>query len=238
MRIDLENGNVFLVYKPQGWTSFDVVNKMRNALVRFRRRHTEVKPGEKVRVRVGHAGTLDPLAEGLLIVCAGKETRNIDRYMGMVKEYTGTLFLGATTPSHDRETAVDRQYDISHISPEVIKNTAGKFIGEQMQVPPVYSAIKQGGKKAYESARAGEALEMKPRQVQVYEFEITEVRLPEVDFRVVCSKGTYIRSLVYDFGKALGAGAYLTRLCRTRIGTFELAGAMSVEDFVKEVDGQ
>lgn len=206
---------VLLINKPYQWTSFDVVNKLRYVL--------RIK-------KVGHAGTLDPLATGLLIVCTGKMTKRIEEFMGLEKEYTGTLVLGQTTPSHDLETEVSEKKDVSHLHGEAIHQATQKFVGKIEQLPPMHSAIKVGGKRAYAAARKGKELDLKPREVEVTEFEITEIRMPEVSFRVVCSKGTYIRSLVRDFGNALGVGAYLSQLCRTRIGPYKLANSMNIED--------
>jgi tRNA pseudouridine55 synthase len=239
---DAASGMVVLIDKPLEWTSFDAVNKIKYAMLGYLKKQIEagkheLVPGQKLRVKVGHAGTLDPLASGLLIVCLGKETKNIDRYMGMVKEYTGSFYLGATTPSFDLETEVDREFGISHITPALIHETAATFLGEQQQFPPVYSAIKKDGKRLYESARAGKDVEIASRPVVIHEFEITSVALPLVSFRIVCGKGTYIRSIASDFGKALGAGAYLNSLCRTQIGEFRLADAMSVEAFTTWVKG-
>lgn len=206
---------LILIDKPYGWTSFDVVNKLRYKL--------------KIK-KIGHAGTLDPLATGLLIICTGKMTKRIEEFMGLEKEYTGKLVLGQTTASHDLETPVSAACDISHITEEMIRLAASQFTGKISQIPPAHSAIKIGGKRAYESARKGKDIELKPREVEVREFEITQVQLPEVSFRIVCSKGTYIRSLVRDLGNALECGAYLAELCRTRIGTMLLKNAVAIED--------
>jgi tRNA pseudouridine55 synthase len=235
-----ETGMVILIDKPLEWTSFDAVNKIKYAMLGYLRRQIdagkmELVHGQKLRIKVGHAGTLDPLASGLLIVCLGKETKNIDNYMGMEKEYTGSFFLGATTPSFDLETEVNQIFDISHITPEKIAETAQTFIGTQQQFPPVYSAIKKDGKRLYESARAGVEVEIAARTVVINEFEITGIELPLVHFRIKCAKGTYIRSIAQDFGKALGAGAYLNSLCRTQIGEFKLTDAMSVLPFTEWV---
>jgi tRNA pseudouridine55 synthase len=205
---------ILLVNKPYQWTSFDVVNKLRYVL--------------KIK-KIGHAGTLDPLATGLLIICTGKMTKRIEEFMGLEKEYSGTLVLGQTTPSHDLETEVSVKTDIRHILPESIHQSARQLSGKILQVPPMHSAIKIGGKRAYTAARKGKDLELKPREVEVSVFEITSVNLPEVTFRVVCSKGTYIRSLVRDLGNALGVGAYLSQLCRTRIGPYKLEDSVSIE---------
>lgn len=212
-------GEVLLVDKPIHWTSFDVVRKIRNA----------IKP---LKVKVGHAGTLDPLATGLLVICTGKFTKRIDGFQAEEKEYTGTLTLGATTPSYDLEREVDQRFDWSGIRESQIIETAGSFVGEIEQIPPAHSAIKMDGERVYEKARRGESVDVKPRRVHIREFEITHIALPEVDFRVVCSKGTYIRSLAHDFGKALNNGAHLSRLRRTRSGGFRIEDAWQVKDLV------
>lgn len=206
---------VLLVNKPLDWTSFDVVRKLRYKL--------------KIR-KIGHAGTLDPLATGLLIVCTGKMTKRIDEYQAQEKEYTGRFVIGQTTPSHDLETEPSAAVDISSVSSDQVTGTTKRFIGVIDQVPPMHSAIKIDGKRAYELARKGKDAELKSRQVTISDFEITAIELPSVSFRVVCSKGTYIRSLARDFGEALGVGAYLAELCRTRIGAFRLEDAKQIED--------
>ncbi len=215
-------GEMLLINKPCKWTSFDVVGKIRNAF----------KP---LKLKVGHAGTLDPLATGLLIICTGKFTKKIDEYQALEKEYTGTLYLGACTPSYDLETEVDQTFDISHITEEQIRENRKQFIGEIDQSPPAHSAIKVDGERLYMKARRGETVEVKTRKVTISEFEITRIDLPEIDFRVVCSKGTYIRSLVYDFGKALNNGAYLSTLCRTRSGNFKVEDAYGVMELVSHI---
>ncbi len=231
-----ELSSVILINKPLGWTSFDAVNKMRYAIIKHLRQHQpELFERRKYRPKVGHAGTLDPLATGLLIVCAGKETKNIESYMGMEKEYTGSFFLGATRPSYDNETEIDATFETSHITEIDILTTAKKFTGELEQMPPIYSAIKVGGKRSYDSAREGEFVKHETRKVFVKEFEVTKIEMPLVYFRIVCSKGTYIRSIAYDFGKALNSGAYLNSLCRSRIGEFKIEDALSVEDFVNSM---
>jgi len=207
-------GRILLVDKPIQWTSFDVVNKLRYKL--------------KTK-KIGHAGTLDPLATGLLIICVGKMTKRIEEFMGQEKEYTGKLILGQTTPSHDLETAVSEQKDISHITPAMIHETSKHFTGNLQQLPPQHSAIRIKGKRAYEFARAGKEIALAPRTVTISAFEIQEISLPEISFRVVCSKGTYIRSLVRDFGDHLHVGAYLSALCRTRIGEFRLEDALTID---------
>ncbi len=215
-------GEVLLINKPYRWTSFDVVGKIRNSL----------KP---LKLKVGHAGTLDPLATGLLIVCTGKMTKQIDSFQAQDKEYTGTFTLGATTPSFDLETAIENQSGTDHLSEETIKEACQKFMGDIEQFPPAHSAVKVGGERLYLKARRGEEVELKSRKVYITEFEITRITLPEVDFRVVCSKGTYIRSLANDFGKALGCGAYLSKLCRTRSGDLLLENAFEVMELVNHI---
>ena len=187
------------------------------------------------KIKVGHAGTLDPLASGLLIVCTGKFTKRIPELQGMVKEYTGTFHIGATTPSYDLETEINATYPTEHITEELITQTIQQFMGEIDQKPPVFSAIKKDGKRLYEHARKGEEVEIAARKTTIHEFEITRIALPEIDFRVVCSKGTYIRSLAYDFGQALNSGAHLTALRRTKIGEFSVEGAITPEAFEDEI---
>lgn len=211
---------VLLVDKPLTWTSFDVVNKVRY--------------GGKFK-KVGHAGTLDPLATGLLILCTGKKTKEIDLYQAQEKEYTGTLVLGKTTPSVDLETSFDKEYPIDHITPELIQSAVLKLTGDIEQTPPMHSAVKVGGKRAYEAARQGKTVELKVRQVSVPVFELDTRDFPTLHFRIVCSKGTYIRSLVRDLGELLGSGAYLAALRRTRIGTFHVADARSIESLIQEL---
>lgn len=212
-------GELLLINKPYKWTSFDVVGKIRNSL----------KPQK---LKVGHAGTLDPLATGLLIVCTGKLTKQIDTFQAQEKEYTGTLVLGATTPSYDLETEIDETFDISAITKEQILANTAQFTGDISQYPPAHSAVKVNGERLYVKARLGEEVELKKRFVTVNEFEITRIELPEIDFRIVCSKGTYIRSLVSDFGKALNNGAHLSKLTRTRSGDFLLKDALELPDFI------
>ncbi len=216
-------GMMLLINKPKEWTSFDVVNKLRFA--------TKAK-------KVGHAGTLDPLATGLVIVCTGKFTKRIDEFQAQEKEYIGTITLGATRPSYDMETEIDQEFPTQHITTEMIHTAAQKYTGIIEQMPPAYSAIKVGGKRAYKAAREGKPLALKTRQVEIKEFEITGIEMPNVHFKVVCSKGTYIRSLAYDMGKTLGSGAYLAALCRTRIGAFLLTDAEEVSEFVEKVKDQ
>jgi tRNA pseudouridine55 synthase len=215
-------GEMLLINKPYRWTSFDVVGKIRNSF----------KP---LKLKVGHAGTLDPLATGLLIICTGKLTKRIDEFQAQDKEYTGTMVLGATTPSYDLETEVDSTFDLSAITEEQIRLNTQGFMGDLDQFPPAHSAVKVDGERLYLKARRGETVELKSRKVRVSLFEITRIDLPEVDFRVVCSKGTYIRSLVYDFGRALNNGAYLSKLRRTRSGDFHVDNAYEVMELVNHV---
>jgi tRNA pseudouridine55 synthase len=219
---DFAAGELLLVNKPYKWTSFDVVGKIRNSF----------KP---LKLKVGHAGTLDPLATGLLIICTGKMTKQIDTFQAEEKEYTGTMILGATTPSYDMETEPDEKFDTSHITDEQIKAACAQFIGDIQQYPPAHSAIKIDGERLYEKARRGEEVELRLRNVTITEFEITRIEMPEVDFRVVCSKGTYIRSLVNDFGKALNSGAYLSKLRRTRSGNYKVSDAWEVMELVNTI---
>ena len=213
-------GKVLLINKPLRWTSFDVVRKIRNL--------TRVN-------KVGHAGTLDPLATGLLIVCTGKFTKKINEYMGMEKEYTGTFTLGSTTPTYDLESEPQDHKDIPSLTPEIIHAATAGFTGPILQVPPQHSAIKKDGKPVYLSARKGVEVQLDPRPVTIYSFVIEKIELPVVHFRVVCSTGTYIRSLANDFGASLNVGGYMSSLCRTRIGVFELADALQLDDFEKAI---
>ena len=226
---DFKNGQVLLIDKPLTWTSFQAVNKIRW--------HIKQRFNLK-KIKVGHAGTLDPLATGLLIICTGKQTKEINTYQGQIKEYTGTFTLGATTPSYDLETEVNETFSIDHITEDLLKQTTQKFIGDIDQKPPIFSAIKKDGKRLYELARKGETTEIKSRKVTVSEFEITKVALPIVEFRVVCSKGTYIRSLAYDFGQALNSGAHLSVLRRTKIGEFSVENAESIEGFIEKLKSE
>lgn len=220
---DFAEGQVLLIDKPYDWTSFDVVRKVRN-LIRIK--------------KVGHAGTLDPLASGLLILCTGKFTKKINEYMAREKEYTGTFVLGATTPTYDLESIPENKVRIDHLTVDAIYAATKPFIGEIMQIPPAHSAIKVQGKRVYELAREGKEVKLEPRKVTIKEFEITRIDLPEVDFRIVCSTGTYIRSIAHDFGQELKVGAYLSSLCRTRIGEFYLKDAMSLEEFEENFKGE
>ncbi len=219
---EYQEGQVLLIDKPLTWTSFQVVNKMKWLL--------KSNLGLK-KIKIGHAGTLDPLASGLLIVCTGKFTKRIESFQSQLKEYTGTFVVGATTPSYDLETEIDQTFPTDHITEDLIRETAKFFIGEIDQKPPIYSAIKKDGVRLYEHARAGETVEIASRKTTIFEFEFTRIELPEIDFRVVCSKGTYIRSLAFDFGKALNSGAHLSALRRTKSGDFNVENALSLNAF-------
>ena len=220
---DYQSGQVLLIDKPLQWTSFQVVNKLR----------WEIRQAFKIKkIKVGHAGTLDPLATGLLIICTGKMTKQIDTFQGQTKEYTGTIVLGSTTPSYDLETEINETFPTNHITEAIVKATTKEFIGSISQIPPIFSALKKDGKRLYEYARAGENVEIKSRTVTISEFEITRFEHNEVDFRVVCSKGTYIRSLAHDYGKALKSGAHLSKLRRTKIGDFNVENADSIDHFI------
>ena len=217
-----KEGKVLLIDKPLNWTSFQVVNKVRWLI----KQQFNIK-----KIKVGHAGTLDPLATGLLILCTGKFTKKIETYQAQVKEYTGTITLGATTPSYDLESEIDEKFDISGISEaDILKNTQ-QFLGKIQQQPPIFSALKQNGKRLYEYAREGSKIEIPSRPVTITEFKITKIKLPCIEFRIVCGKGTYIRSLAHDFGKSLNNGAHLSGLRRTKIGEFRVEDAISVLEF-------
>ena len=222
---EFKAGQILLFDKPLEWTSFQLVNKVRWLI----RKNFKIK-----KIKVGHAGTLDPLATGLLIICTGKATKQIESLQGQEKEYTGTFTLGATTPSYDLETEVDQTFPIDHLSEEKIRKATAAFIGDIQQLPPVFSALKKDGKRLYEYARKGEEVKISARNVQISNFEITDISLPKVAFRVVCSKGTYIRSLAHDFGKELQTGAHLSALRRTRIGNYGVDDAHTIDSFVNE----
>ncbi|MBO0330618.1 tRNA pseudouridine(55) synthase TruB [[Muricauda] lutisoli] len=224
---DFLNGQILLIDKPLEWTSFQAVNALKWAI----RKKFDLR-----KIKIGHAGTLDPLATGLLIICTGKFTKKIPELQGQVKEYTGTFTLGATTPSYDLETEVNETFPTEHITDASIKEATTKFLGEIDQVPPIFSALKKDGKRLYELAREGKQVEIKSRKIEILEFEITRIELPKVGFRVVCSKGTYIRSLAHDFGKALGTGAYLSELRRTKIGDFNVNNATSPNVFKEKLE--
>lgn len=215
-------GQVLLFNKPLHLTSFQLVNKVRWILLK----HFQLK-----KLKVGHAGTLDPLATGLVIICTGKFTKRIEEFMGKPKTYDGIFKLGSTTPSFDLETEINATFPITHITKELIDEKRMNFIGDIEQLPPIFSAIKKNGKRLYEYARKGEEVELKPRKVHISDFEVVKNELPDLYFEVSCSKGTYIRSLAYDFGKALGSGAHLTKLRRTKIGEHDLELAISLEEF-------
>jgi tRNA pseudouridine55 synthase len=219
-------GEMLLIDKPLNWTSFDVVNLIRS----FVRKQYGLR-----KLKVGHAGTLDPLATGLLIICTGKLTKTIDEYQGMDKTYVGSMKLGVSTPSFDGETAPDAYFDTRHLTNEALIEASKKFVGSIEQVPPIYSAIKIDGKRAFQHARKKENLVLKSRKVQIDTFELYHIDLPNIDFSVTCSKGTYIRSLIHDFGKSLNNGAYLTNLRRTAIGSFTVANAFTLDQFKQKV---
>ena len=213
----VDEGELILINKPLKWTSFDVANKLKHAC-KFN--------------KIGHAGTLDPLATGLLILCTGKKTKQIDTYQAQEKEYTGTFVLGKTTPSIDLETEFDAEFPVDHITAEILENTRLQFLGIIEQSPPIYSAVKVDGERLYKKARRGETVEIKKRSVEISLFEIDSTDFPVINFKIVCSKGTYIRSIVRDFGQMVHSGAYMSALCRTRIGAFELSKAWNLTDFI------
>ena len=224
---DFLDGQILLINKPLGWTSFDVVKKIKN-LIRTKYNLKKLK--------VGHAGTLDPLASGLLIVCTGKFTKRISELQGQAKIYTGDITLGGTTPSYDLETEIDTKFETNHITETLVKETTEQFIGEIEQKPPIFSALKRGGERLYEKARRGESFEIQARKVSVHSFDIKTIEMPKVRFEIKCSKGTYIRSIAYDFGTALNSGAHLSKLCRTAIGDYQLGDALDVSDFEKQLN--
>lgn len=224
---DFLNGQILLIDKPLTWSSFQAVNKLKYVL---KKRYNLPK-----KFKIGHAGTLDPLATGLLIICTGKFTKKITEIQSQEKEYTGTITVGATTPSYDLETEIDATFPTAHITDALINETTQQFLGEIDQKPPVFSAIKKDGKRLYEHARAGEEVEIKARKTTIYEFEITRIQLPEIDFRIKCSKGTYIRSIAYDFGIALQSGGHLTALRRTKIGDYDVNNAVDPLSFEKKI---
>ncbi|MFD1314430.1 tRNA pseudouridine(55) synthase TruB [Namhaeicola litoreus] len=223
---DFKNGQILLIDKPYQWTSFQVVNKLRWAIKK--------KYGLK-KIKVGHAGTLDPLATGLLILCTGSFTKKIDQLQAQVKEYTGSITLGSTTPSYDLETEIDKHYAIDHISDDQILANTVNFLGEIDQIPPIFSALKKDGIRLYELARKGETTEIKPRKITILEFEITKIEMPEVHFRIVCSKGTYIRSIANDFGQKLQSGSHLSSLRRTKSGDFDVKNAVDPIKFIEDL---
>ncbi len=223
---DFKNGQLLLLDKPLEWTSFQLVNKVRWLI----KKSYGIK-----KIKVGHAGTLDPLATGLLLICTGKFTKRIQELQGLEKEYTGTFTLGATTPSYDLETEIDQTFETKHLTEEQLNNATKQFTGKIEQYPPVFSALKKEGKRLYEYARKGEEVKIDPREVSISSFTLTRIALPEVDFKVTCSKGTYIRSLAHDFGKAVNSGAHLSSLRRTKIGDFTIENAMSLEEFIHKL---
>jgi tRNA pseudouridine55 synthase len=226
-RYDFQKGALLLIDKPLTWTSFDVVNK-----IRYKLKH---KLGVK-KLKVGHAGTLDPLATGLLIICTGKFTKQLQGLQGLTKNYTGTIKLGATTVSYDAEHEEDEQFPTKHITPALIEEQRQAFMGEIDQLPPMFSAIKVDGQPLYKKARKGIKVEVQPRKITIEEFDLTKIEMPHLDFQVKCSKGTYIRSLAYDFGKACESGGYLTGLRRTKIGDYSIDDAWQLEDFLAHVE--
>ncbi|MBL7919156.1 MAG: tRNA pseudouridine(55) synthase TruB [Bacteroidia bacterium] len=232
MDYNFYTGEVLLIDKPYTWSSFQAVNKLKYVI---KNHPSLIVDGVKVKPKIGHAGTLDPLATGLLIVCTGKKTKTINDLMGMEKEYTGTFLLGATTPCYDLEKEVDKTFSTEHITLDAIQQAAKNFTGIQQQVPPIFSAVMINGKRAYEMARAGQEVEMKSREIEIKEFEITSVNMPNVSFRIVCSKGTYIRSIARDFGLTLNSGAHLTALRRTRIGNFKIEDAVTPQEFAEKL---
>lgn len=224
--LNLREGEILLVNKPYTWTSFQAVNKLKHGF----KKHPSLWFEDKfVHLKIGHAGTLDPLATGLLIICTGKKTKEIERFQAMPKEYTGTFFIGATTPCFDLEKEVDATYPTEHITEALVREKAAGFVGQQLQTPPLFSAVMVNGKRAYELARAGAEAELKAKPIEIYEFEITGYEFPSVHFRITCTKGTYIRSIARDLGLALGSGAHLTALCRTKIGDYSIEQALSPE---------
>ncbi len=222
---DFISGELVLIDKEKGWSSFDVVNKIRGAI----KKKFLIK-----KIKVGHAGTLDPLATGLLILCTGKMTKKIDHLSILKKKYIGTITLGATTPSYDCETEVDKIYPTNHITKKLIHSNVKNFIGTINQKPPLYSAIKKDGKRLYKYARAGEKVEIKSRKIEIFEFKITNISMPNIDFEISCSKGTYIRSIAKDFGEIINSGGYLSMLKRTEIGDFKINNAYRVNDFIEK----
>ena len=215
------SGTLLLIDKPLEWTSFDVVKKVRNLI----KKKLQIK-----KIKVGHSGTLDPLATGLLIVCTGEFTKRIEEIQGQEKTYTGQFTLGATTPSFDRETKVNHTFNTAHITKQLLEETTKQFVGEITQMPPIFSALKKDGKRLYDFAREKEEVEIKERKVMVHSFEITDINFPAVNFKISCTKGTYIRSIANDFGRALNSGAYLSKLCRTKIGKYNLKDAFSLNE--------
>ena len=226
MSINIKEGELILIDKELNWTSFDVVNKIRYAI----KKKFDIK-----KIKVGHAGTLDPLATGLLIICYGKMTKNINNFSAMNKTYSGKITIGSTTPSYDLETKPNVHYPIDHINEKLILKTAKKFIGKIFQTPPMFSAIKKNGVRLYNLARQGKEIKIDKREVSIESFEITSINLPEISFNVSCSKGTYIRSLAHDFGKELNSGAHLSELRRIKIGDYSVKDSFKVMDFIRGI---
>ena len=226
---NFSTGELILVNKPLEWTSFDIVKKVRNIL----KKKLQIK-----KLKVGHAGTLDPLATGLLIICTGKFTKNIVRFQGQIKTYIGTFALGATTPSYDLETELEKTYPTSHITKDLLTKTAQRFVGELLQKPPVFSALKKNGKRLYEYARENKKVAVTERKVVIHSFEITKIELPIIHFKISCGKGTYIRSLAHDFGLALNSGAHLAKLCRTKIGDYDLKNSLTIFELETKINQQ
>lgn len=225
-KTDFLEGQVLLLNKPLGWSSFDVVKKVRGI----------IKSSKNIRkIKVGHAGTLDPLADGLLIICTGKFTKRIDEIQGQKKVYTGEITLGATTPSYDKETEVDQTFNVSKITDKIIHKTSKKFEGKIMQKPPIFSALKREGKRLYQHAREGTKVEIQAREVEIESFKIISIEIPKITFEIICSKGTYIRSLAHDFGKELNNGAHLSSLRREMIGDFSFSDAISIDSFKENI---
>ncbi len=223
---DYTNGQLLVIDKPLNWTSFQVVNKVRWAI----RKKFKIK-----KIKVGHAGTLDPLATGILIICTGKLTKKIIEYQAGTKEYTGTITLGATTPSFDLETEIDQTYPTDHITESSILKVAASLVGKLNQKPPLYSAIKKDGVRLYKLARKGEQIDIKPREIDVFAFEITDISMPVINFRIECSKGTYIRSIANDFGENLNSGGHLSSLRRTKSGSFNVESSLTLESFLGQI---
>jgi len=226
MNFDFQNGEIILIDKELNWTSFDVVSKLRNSI----KKKLDLK-----KIKVGHAGTLDPLATGLLIVCTGKMTKRIDEFSCLNKTYTGKITIGSSTPSYDLETKPNVYYPTDHINDELILNTAKKFIGKILQKPPIFSAVKKDGVRLYKLARKGVNVKVEKREITIHDFTITSINFPEIEFSVCCSKGTYIRSLANDYGKELGSGAHLSELRRTSIGEYSVDNSYKLMSFIRNI---
>ena len=224
---DFVSGALLLINKPPEWTSFDVVKKVRNLI----KKKLQIK-----KIKVGHAGTLDPLATGLLIVCTGKFTKRIDEIQGQAKCYTGHFTLGASTPSFDLETKVNQTFETAHITKQLLEEVVKQFEGELNQIPPIFSALKKNGERLYKLARKNKKVEIESRKVTIHSFKITKINMPEVSFKISCSKGTYIRSIANDFGKALNSGAHLSELCRTKIGEYDLKQATNIKELEEKIN--